>query len=67
MIEDMYTQVPIVEEDDNTTVIIIGASAGAGAVVLIGFILLVGVVCRYVRRENSYWTILTSLLNIRTT
>ena len=43
----MYTQEPTVtEEDDNTKIIIIGASVGAGAVVLLGFLVLVGVVCR---------------------
>ena len=43
----MYTREPTVtEEDDNTNIIIIGASAGAGAIVLLGFLVLVGVVCR---------------------
>ena len=55
MIEDMYTQVPTTtEEDDNTRIIIIGASAGAGGLVLLGFLALVGVVCRYVCSNNFY-------------
>ena len=54
MIEEIYTQVPTVpEEDDNTRIIIIGASAGAGGLVLLGFLALVGVGVQ-VSLHNSY-------------